>query len=234
MASNEKQRIPTAVPVDGAPEQTEQVAGGPQTSAPKYNTTPVSPELQMMDANKAGGESQVAKPQESGASVGTPGFEFIGGRRRFMIKQRFSMMEALAGVLSLGCVEFQNKYDVFDVNTNEHLLHAEEKSNTCIRCCCNPHHSAKLKVFDVTNGSAKATQPAMIVNKPFKLCCCPTLASICADEQSTVLGNGAKPIGAAKKHVPCGGCFSPQVKVIFLSLQLCIQQKDSLALSCGK
>ena len=241
MASdNEQQHIPTAVPVQAVPVQAVpvqqgampsntvlpqgQVAGYAQTGgapsagyppstgfvAPNYNATPVSPELQVMDANQLGGEGQVVKPQAAGASAVMPGFEFIGGRRQFVIKQRFEMVEALAGAVGLGCVEYRNKYDVFDVHTKQPLLYAEESSGTCMRCCCKPHHELKLKVFDVTRGNPQEIQPAMIVDKPFRLGCC-TCADICSDQHSTMLVNGDKPVGSAKKHIPCGGWFTPQV-----------------------
>ena len=217
MAQPSGEHIPTAVPVQATPVQAVPVQQTQGFTAPNYEGSGVSPELQVMDANKMPQAPPVVSAQA--VTKVASGYEFLRGRRQFFIKQRFEKMEALAGAVGCGCIEYKNKYDVFDVQTKQPLLFVKEESDTFFRCCCKPHHRLTLNVYDVTQGNPNEIQPTMTVEKPFKLWCC-TCCNICSQTQSAVLTSGNKPVGSAKKHVPCGGCFKPQVSARVFALEV--------------
>ena len=207
MAQPSGEKIPNEVPV-------EETQG---FTAPIYNGSGKSPELQVMD-------KRPQDPPTSGAQAVTKvpsGFEFLRGHRQFFVEQRFEKMEALADAMGCCCVEYTKRYDVSDIKTKQPLLFVKEKktANACIRCCCKRQQPVTLNVYDVTQGNPKEIEPTMTVVKPFKLSYC-SCCNICSQTQTAVLTSGNKPVGSAKKHVPCGGCFKPQVSARVFALEV--------------
>lgn len=135
---------------------------------------------------------------------------FLPGYNRLIMKQKFEGCEALAACLCCGCVEFENKYDIFDANSGQPIMFAKEESNCCFRCCFSPGHCAKVNVYDVRGG---ASEPIFTMDKPCK-CPCPYYVCIpfCMRAQNTTGPNGAR-FGRTYQHFPCGGGLSPKFGV---------------------
>jgi len=138
--------------------------------------------------------------------------------QKLVIKQQVSLLE-MAGDTASGmipcaecCLERPNEYDVFDAYTGAHVLKANEESEFCMRCCCNPNHELKLTLRNPQTQQVVAT-----VDRPFKCAgMCPVICGFCQQEASLYagadVGNSASLIGKTQQPL-CGGCCTPTVKV---------------------
>eukprot|EP00511_Aplanochytrium_stocchinoi_P003010 CAMPEP_0204826356 /NCGR_PEP_ID=MMETSP1346-20131115/4058_1 /ASSEMBLY_ACC=CAM_ASM_000771 /TAXON_ID=215587 /ORGANISM="Aplanochytrium stocchinoi, Strain GSBS06" /LENGTH=361 /DNA_ID=CAMNT_0051954341 /DNA_START=77 /DNA_END=1162 /DNA_ORIENTATION=+ len=203
--------VATAVPVEQAQPVPQGYVTGQQVQQPALalplpgvvqGTAPV---VQQMHP----GAAVVQPSYQGGLQVG--GYSFVQGRRQFLVQQHFEAIEAAANTAGCGCIEFENKYDVYDLKTGEPILFVKESSGICCRWCCKPNHTATLNAYDVRPG-VPPDSLAMKIEKPFR-CNCITCCDFCAHQHKTTLGDGATYVGSARKKVPCGGCFSPQLEL---------------------
>jgi len=180
------------------------IQSGKQDGMPNpYAESPPIAFAQPIDPNY----DAVVLPMGSGA----PGeFGALVGRKKLVIKQRFDLREAVADQIGCGCVNFENKYDIFDLYTGEALVHVKEESSALQRCCFKPNHSAKLNFFDVRMGIPENSL-MMVGKKPFKCCCC-TCLNICNRE---MMGHNSKDeLFSHTKQPFLGGVFSPTVETM--------------------
>jgi len=152
------------------------------------------------------------------------GYNSIAGKKRFIIKQRFELIEAIAGQLGCGCVEQVNKYDIFDANTGFPVLYVEESSDMFERGCCKPNHTAEIQIFDARYGVPVGQKVATIF-KPFR-CNCFAVHDICIKRSNLYANNGAlisntcmPRLGGGLTPVletmtRCGHEMKPQAKII--------------------
>mmetsp|Transcript_6552 Transcript_6552/g.7931 ORF Transcript_6552/g.7931 Transcript_6552/m.7931 type:complete len:408 (-) Transcript_6552:246-1469(-) len=203
------------VPPPGVSFNSGYVNAQPVNAVPAYG--PGAANLSLPQTVQAA--APVTQQMHPGAAVVQPahqvdaklgGYSFVQGRKQFLVKQHFEALEAAASTAGCGCIEFENKYDVFDLNSGEPVLFVKEQSDWFCRCCCAPNHRATLNVYDVRPG-APPDKIAMVVEKPFKLNCI-VCHNICAHEHKTKLENGTV-VGGAAKTIPFGGGCSPKLEV---------------------
>lgn len=116
----------------------------------------------------------------------------------FVVKQERQYLEGAAQQFC-ACVEFRNKYDVFDEPSGDHLLHVEEESDTCMRACFSPLHEVRLVFYDVSEGADPDTV-AFTAEKPFRCMHFFTCSQTCQafvrvlDVNGEEVGSGAEPM----------------------------------------
>jgi len=165
---------------------------------------------------------QLLKPGDGGL-MGAPefpaaigGFSLMDGVNSIAIKQRPQLAEALADNLGLGCIEFRNKYDMYNAETGMTLMYVEEQSGMLCRACCKPNHTLQLHVQDTRPGVPPNT-PAMVVDRPFVCGGCPAFADICKQKATAVLPTGE--VFATNKMPTFGGGFTPTIEVMGRNLE---------------
>lgn len=194
----------------------------PQYHTPYDNNYSLPQQPYAAQSNQYAPEQVIAQQNNSMASYNPQGrFGFMQGKREFVIKQQFAWMEAAAQAVGFGCIEQENKYNIYDKDGQE-VFYVKEKSNVLIRCCCHPNHEAKLFVYDTRHPQfnpknlpkqlGPGTPLVMMVDKPFKLNCC-VCHDFCMQEQKATLASDSSFIGSANKKNPWGGCFTPNVEV---------------------
>lgn len=158
----------TPQPIMMAPQQQQMMMAPQPMMMMALQTSAVTPPyVQMPIAN-------LIKPMFDAQFVqADPKYEALGKLARIIgpydhvvIRQQIEYLE-----MCCGC-EQQNKYDI-ESPDGKLLLQANEKSDTCARLCCNPHHSLMVEVSDQTSGSSE--EIVFTIERPGMDCCgnCP-------------------------------------------------------------
>lgn len=124
----------------------------------------------------------------------------------------------------------------FDAATNTHLFIAQEDSDDCLRCCCNPYHSHRIQFKVVNAGDRQWSTRANILSMPTVMhaeregCCSkPCLGCwVCSDscKDGIVMNAGTPAQGTEPGSVSisdatfsyatqpkCGGYFTPSLNI---------------------
>ena len=176
-------------------------------------------------ALQIGGQDQV--PLLDPATAG-----MLATMNSFRVNQRVRFWETLSG----GCCEQSNVYDVFDEVTGAHVFIAQEKSEDCNRCFCNPQHSLRVEFKAVNHPDRQWMKKADIealptvmtferegcFSKPGLGCC------ICAEDckDGMVMSAGPPLVDSKPGNVviqqnsfayatqpKCGGYFTPTLNL---------------------
>jgi len=174
------------------------------------------PEAQVVyPVNEHGAAAQhhsgnVVVPQGGTGTVVTGNFAVFEGRRRFIIKQKLDIGEAIAQQLGCPCCEQANKFRLFDAETGEEIMLITEESNIFCRACLHPHHRLELNFIDTRYGVPPDTH-VMHGKKPCKCNCC-ICADICRHEIKVKNENGEHFAHAKMPYF--GGGLSPKIELM--------------------
>jgi len=200
-----------------------QPMGMPQTTIPMG--VPITP-VMMQQALSLGVQDQV--PLLDDLTMG-----ILAATSSFQVKQRVKFWETLSG----GCCEQSNTYDFFDQKTGAHVFIAQEYSDDCTRCICNPYHSLRVE-FKLVNAADRswssrteiASMPTVMhferegwCSKPCLACCIPGDTAMCKDGFFLHAGPalhgepglpGVRDGTIAYASQPkWGGCFTPTMNI---------------------
>lgn len=86
--------------------------------------------------------------------------DLLNSTDSFFVQQQIRWGEAV----TLGCIEQQNRYHIYDKNTNTKIIVVKEDSADCTRCCCSPNHSLFAEFYHV-EGDEPVDQPFMTMER---------------------------------------------------------------------
>eukprot|EP00930_Biecheleria_cincta_P067210 TRINITY_DN5364_c0_g1_i1.p1 TRINITY_DN5364_c0_g1~~TRINITY_DN5364_c0_g1_i1.p1 ORF type:complete len:404 (-),score=60.71 TRINITY_DN5364_c0_g1_i1:223-1434(-) len=144
----------------------------------------------------------------------------IGNSQKLLVEQSFSLLEALTG----GACERNNQYRITN-EAGEDILHAQEDSNGCARCCCAPHHSTKVYITNAQTNETLLTIERLGLDFPCphkclgnRCICCDCCADGITVYEGHVFGDAGdltaapEPMVMVKQPI-CGGGLTPTLNV---------------------